>query len=527
MDTPLRPLNGLASALRPWIFGSAAVIGLGFYFLISHAMYSWPLALFSLLVATGIILTAVRAKGLRNPWALGFLIPLLSACVSTSAYSSDAIKAIGFFTITLSLAALAYWLVAPSIDWRKGVPVWNIWLFLQSALPFRRYQALFSGNGEPNTKKVDAKLVIQIVMGLVVAFPVLILFFALFTDGDQFFQQTLGNWFNFDFVTDDIVRLVFSLLTTVFASAFFWNIARRSRDEATVKEPRAAFQEIVATRSFLTAIAALFVIFAGFQLYYLFQGSSYILAQGKTYADYAVSGYIQLCLAAGFAFVILLAVYHLTQMKDRWVRITSITIAITSFISTISAGKRLWLYVDAYGLTLSRLWGSQVLLAILLLLVLLIVAVSRRLNAHQVVTFGTIGVLGMLSISLLINQEALVARYNLARHIAHEGPELDLSYLVDDLSSDAVPTIASYLTRPDWREDHVSWGNGGFMRHLTNIPYSPSEQTYYEWQNQRTTRGEFPSIEPRYLPDDVDIRTLTLSDLRAKYVIGQLPQVSP
>lgn len=528
MDTS-RPLSELAQTLRSWIFGSAAVIGLGFHFLISHGPYGWPLALFAIFVASGTILVALKAKGVRNPWALAFLIPILSACISLSLYSSSAIKPIGFFTIAFNLAALAYWLTAPATDWKKGVPLWNSSLFLEAALPFRRFQALFSGNGEPTTKKLNSKTITQIVVGLIVAVPVLILFFALFTDGDQFFKQTLGNWFTFHFVTDDIVRITFDVLITIFACAFFWNVVRRSHDETIKKEPRAPFEELVATRSFLTAISVLFVIFAGFQLYYLFQGSSYILAQGKTYADYAVSGYVQLCLAAGFAFVLLLAIYHLTQMKDRWVRITALVIAVTSFISTISAGKRLWLYVDAYGLTLARLWGAQLLFVILLLFILLVVSVRRNFNAHQVITFGTIGVLGLLSISLLINQEALVAEYNLSRHVAHKGPELDLSYLVDKLSSDAIPTIAAYLARPDWREDHVSWKNGGFTRHLTNTPYTPREQTYFKWQSMsnKLYSSNNDRYQNRFLSEDIDPRLLTLSDLRAKYIIAQLPKVSP
>ncbi len=503
MDTPSsRSFPELARSIRPWAFGAAIVIALGFHFFFSHAVVGWPLAIFAILIAAGTILITQECEGLRNRWALWFLVPLLAACFSTTLYSSDVVKGVSLFTVAGSLAALAYWLTAPPVKWREGVHLWKTNVFLEAALPFRRYQLLFTETNEG--RRINSKLILQIAIGLLIAGPVLLIFLSLFLEGDRYFNDVMSSWFTFDFMTVNVVRVFFDLLVAFFASAFFWGIARRSREEAVAREPKTPFQEIVATRSFLTAIATLFVVFAGFQVFYLFQGASYLLAQGHTYAEYAVSGYAQLCFAAAFAFLILLVIYRLTNFEDRWVRITGQIIAVTSIISTISAGKRLWLYVDAYSLTLSRSWGMQFLVLVILLFALLIWSVTRRWNIHQLTTAGTALTLGLLSITLLVNHEAIVARYNLSRHMAHQGPELDMTYLVTGLSADAVPTILSFIHDPNWREGHMNW-----------ISHEPIE----DYWRRGGDYGQF-----RYLKPGTDPRQLSISDIQAKQLIEALPR---
>lgn len=511
MDTSTpRSLPELARLIRPWAFGAAMVVALGFHFFLSHGVMGWPLALFAIIVTGGIILITQEVQGLRNRWALLFLIPLLSACVSATLYSSDVIKGVAFFTIAGSLAALAYWLTAPPVKWREGIPLWKTNVFLEAALPFRQYQMLFTESG--GNRRINSKLLLQIGMGLIIAGPILLIFLALFLEGDRYFNEVVGNWITLDFLSENVVRLFFDVLVGFFAIGFFWTIARRSREEPVIKEPKTPFQEIIATRSFLCAISALFIVFAAFQLYYLFQGSTYLLAQGRTYADYAVSGYQQLCFAAAFAFLILLVIYRLTDMEDVWVRRTSQVIAITSMISTLSAGKRLWLYVDAYGLTLSRSWGMQFLVLIVLLFILLIVSIVRRWNVYQLTSAGSALALGLLSLTILFNQESFVTRYNVARYAETKGPALDVHYLVTQLSTDAIPALAEALQNPQWTNERTNYTY--YSESFGTRPSDTREQVYAYWKEIT-----LPHIK------DTEMRQLTLSDLQAERIIEALSSV--
>ncbi len=521
MDTSSpRSLPDLARSIRPWALGAAVAVALGFHFFLSHAPMGWSLGLFALIVTAGIIVITQQTRGLRNRWALWFLVPIFAACISATLYSSQVVQGVSFCLIAGSLAALAYWLTAPTVRLQDGISLWKPSVFIQSALPFRNYQLLFTdGNG---ARRLNTKLVFQIITGLLIAGPLLLIFLGLFTQGDRYFSEVLGNWLMLDNISDQVVRLFFDVIVVLFSVGFFWRVAQRSKEEAAPSKAPTPFEEIVSARTFLFAIATLFVMFACFQLFYLFQNASYLLAQGHTYAEYAVSGYQQLCIAAALAFLVLLIVYRLTGMHDRWIRYAGLTIAATSIISTLSAAKRLWLYVDAYGLTLSRSWGMLFLVLVILLFVLLIVCLAKRLNLLQLITSGSALTLGLLSFVLLFNHEAMVANYNLVRHAENKGPQLDLAYLVYELSPDAVPTIKNALSSSTWNSNRVnpielnysySGSNGFTGADLAEWnQFSARDRVFQYWK-----RTLLPDIKSR------DLRQLTVSSIQAERAIESIP----
>lgn len=129
------------------------------------------------------------------------------------------------------------------------------------------------------------------------------------------------------------------------------------------------------------------------------------------------------------------------QPKVHWILGASMVLGIAAdgLLRAMPFGinARLYLYVDAYGLTQSRLYAAAVLVWLAVVFVFLAAKIAfvrwRCFTGTYVYSF--LAVLLLLNVA---NPDGLIARINLQRSAA--GRALDTVYL-QGLSTDAVPTI--------------------------------------------------------------------------------------
>ena len=176
-------------------------------------------------------------------------------------------------------------------------------------------------------------------------------------------------------------------------------------------------------------------------------GDRLIASAGLTPAEYARSGFFQLCWATGLLLAFLAAGAALADpdaarpagpcgasapryrcWRSGW--------------SSVSL-RRMALYDEAFGLTMLRLWvvGAAFWMGAVLLM-----TAARNLGAGPAGDWLVAGA-GLAAVVLVVvadvaDPEAFVVRHNLAR--AQAGAELDLAYLFE-LSDDAVPALADGL----------------------------------------------------------------------------------
>ncbi|MCU1369459.1 MAG: hypothetical protein JWO77_653, partial [Ilumatobacteraceae bacterium] len=195
----------------------------------------------------------------------------------------------------------------------------------------------------------------------------------------------------------------------------------------------------------LTVTAAVLGLFVISQLIALTSaGQRLVERSGLTPAEYARSGFFQLCWATGLILSLLAAIRALATPA---VRRSPAVRALGALVPVLALGlvavslRRMALYDDAFGLTMLRLWvlGAAAWMGVVLILVAVRnagVGVRREWVLAASATAGLVLVLA----ADVANPEALVARHNLAR--ADRGAELDLAYL-SGLSDDAVPVVAA------------------------------------------------------------------------------------
>ncbi|HET9443980.1 MAG TPA: DUF4173 domain-containing protein [Acidimicrobiales bacterium] len=197
----------------------------------------------------------------------------------------------------------------------------------------------------------------------------------------------------------------------------------------------------------ITVMAGLVAVFAAFALSQLAAavgGADYVRrTAGLSYADYARSGFFQLLAAAAVTLAVVLAVRASARLDTATHRLRFLVLGEAAVVLTLvvvgGAVRRLWLYEQAYGLTMLRL--TSLLFALWIGAVFVLVALSLagvgRSRAWLTPAALALALAGLLAVNAA-NPEAIVVRRNVERFAGSD--QLDAWYLAT-LSDDAVPAL--------------------------------------------------------------------------------------
>ncbi|MFN8612574.1 MAG: DUF4173 domain-containing protein [Vulcanimicrobiota bacterium] len=286
--------------------------------------------------------------------------------------------------------------------------------------------------------------------GLTMAVPLLLLFGLLLMQADPAFEGFLTHWMG-DWQSS-LLRFLRCILWTWLAAAVW--LQAQSRPAARPQDQPGAGDAASWTVALHTT-NLLFLSFLACQARYLFAGRA---PAGMSLAEYARHGFFEL-------FMVTLLVIGLTVWVQGSVfqaenpgpcRLASQLMLLLTFGLVASSTQRMALYVQNFGLTLTRAYVLATLVGITATLVLCCWALGYGRGPGWL--RSRLLLLGMLSLTGvgLTNVEAWVARVNLAR------PEVDLDYLrglssdiAPALAADQAPLLEAILRRQqkrDWRE---------------------------------------------------------------------------
>lgn len=281
-------------------------------------------------------------------------------------------------------------------------------------------------------------------VGLILAVPVVVVFGGLLRSADPGFAALTDRWV-LRGVSTTFSHIALIVTLSWLTAGFLHGIA--SRRPALFELPDAAALPQVGFLQIgipLGALGVMLSVFALVQAEYLFGGMATVLeTAGLTVAEYARRGFFELVTVATLVLVLLLgahAVLDPTRSAGvRRYRMLAASLLVLVAVVMVSAVVRMRLYVEHFGLTEDRLYGSVFMLWLAAVLAWFAFTVLRG-RARQ---FGYGAVLAgfatLISLSAL-NPHALIVRTNVGRAVA--GRELDAAYL-GRLSADAVPAIVA------------------------------------------------------------------------------------
>jgi hypothetical protein len=426
----------------PWGVGLLALVtAIAFNFLLYTHQFGFAFSLFVLVLIINVHVLLVLTKRFGNAWAYLFLLPVIASLVAQVLYASPMTRLMSSFMTFVCLTLWAYWVSAPKLTFRDVQTLIPRTIFIESYFPFPRLSSWLKG-----LVRERSSTSLNIVLGIILAIPAVIVIGALFLSADQLFYKVFTDTFSFSNSEEFMARMFWNGFIFIFIAASGWTIVTRLVEKRTSmqEESEVTPPNRILITTFLSILNGLFLAFIGFQIVYFFGGESVILKQGITYATYAREGFFQLLAVSAIIVLILVMLYRYTKIRSIETRILSAMIIGQTGIVIVSALKRMSFYISAYGLTLDRYWALFAMSIIAVMLTFAFVAILLRIRYQDVFKFSIVSVMCLWSAMLLVNSEGTIANYNIDRYLYGKTDEIDIYYLQKHLSADVTPVLVNF-----------------------------------------------------------------------------------
>ncbi len=298
----------------------------------------------------------------------------------------------------------------------------------------------------------------QVVKGIFITLPFLIIFILLLSSADLVFSRMLSNIFNFE-ISPTLTAKIFWTLTFAFIwlGTYFYileNASPRLHDRVPRIPITYRFGKIEAGILFgsLSALSLLFVII---QIKYLFAGQSAITDLGFTYAEYAHKGFGELIAVAVLTFGLIYGADKYIERSERghfgiFKSLSGVLIALVLIIMA-SAFLRLNIYEEAYSFTMQRILVQAFIVWLAAVFSWLFYKITVGLQDSSFFFGVIVSVLAFFFVFNCLNPDAFIARKNIEQ-FATVG-KLDTSY-ISMLSTDATPELIKLLDKTSLKDKY-------------------------------------------------------------------------
>lgn len=288
-------------------------------------------------------------------------------------------------------------------------------------------------------QKRGSKTANQVFLGVLLAFPALVIAGYLLLSADAVFSKLMADLFERLDIFEVFWHILIALVAAMLFYSFLYNASADPKELPQVEEKVRPRLPSITLNVALSLVLALYAVFAYIQFTYLTGLNG--LPAGLTYSQYARSGFGQLlwvCAINLGLFALCLGVGKPSKMLSALL----FGLLAASAVMLGSALTRLLLYVGAYGLTVARFFSLWLIAFLSFTLIVCAVKLVKK----------TVPLLRILASTLLlwylalnfVNVDGIIAQSVLGR-AASEGSlsQQDANY-VQELSSDANAVRGKY-----------------------------------------------------------------------------------
>lgn len=374
-------------------------------------------------------------------WLL--LIPIALLSLSFAVHTNGVLSVLNILMVPMLMVVSSILIEDPSLEWNKGSFIIEILrkgignVFNNLNKPF----VIIAKSIKSSMKIQVEESKKQVLIGVLIALPLLAVIIMLLSSADMVFGYYLSNIteiFKNIRLENFIPHVVIVAIITFYLFAYIWGFKNKEQNKGQAVEMPVVSWAPITVITVLIALNIVYLMFTLIQFSYLYGGGNMTLPAQFTYAEYARRGFFELAAVTFINFIIVLSCMKFMQKDNKALLKASnmlLTILIVFTLNMMySANFKLTLYENSYGYTFLRV---AVHLFVLLLFILCMVVAAGIWNRKIPVIKAIIVItVAMYTIINYINIDAFIARKNIERYNATG--KIDVNYLAS-LSYEALP----------------------------------------------------------------------------------------
>lgn len=287
------------------------------------------------------------------------------------------------------------------------------------------------------TKSKNKNLLFALI-GIGISIPLLIILIALLVSADAVFE----NLFNdiIEYIVDNFFEFIFKITISIPVALCIFSCLyctkERKLDNILTDETCCAKSERVKKIPVITSffviipVCIIYIIFFVAQLSYFTSALSGLLPDGYSYSEYARRGFFELCGISVINLILIAVISIFGNGKNKKINsVFSISLSLMSLAMVAISVSKMLLYIDAYGMTLPRIYTMWFLAFLTIVFILIIL--KQFINKIGVF----ICVCGLASVMLVgciySNPDGMIAKYNVNAYLTGKIDEIDIDALYE------------------------------------------------------------------------------------------------
>lgn len=376
-----------------------------------------------------------------------YMISMMLLAVSTFCTDDGRIHMLNKTGIFLLLISLLLNQMYDTTSWKLGKYLGSIVILIFGSIG-ELYRPFTDGSRyrKKHMKGMAGKIFYGIV-GAAIACPLLLIVFVLLASADAVFWNMTSGFFE-NLKIGNIVQITFMVLLMFLAAYCLVSFYCKKSIKQEVTDKRRGEPILAITVTGL--LSALYLLFSGIQIIYLFLGQMQ-LPEGYTYAAYAREGFFQLLAVSILNLIIVLAGLNYFR-ESKVLKLILTVMSLCTFIMIASSALRMIIYIKYYYLTFLRILVLWTLAVLFLLFTGVIIGIFRErfpLFRYSM----TVVTLCYLLLSFA-HPDYWIARVNVSniesaaqdgRNRFFEGEYYNDYYYLSYLCADAAPVLIPFL----------------------------------------------------------------------------------
>lgn len=323
-----------------------------------------------------------------------------------------------------------------STDERSIFDIFRFWF----KLPFKKVGITLSSLFAPKENKKSAGLGI-IFAGIFSAVPLAMIVFALLASSDAAFEAFIEKIIFTDSISEVISSIIFGTGFFILFFSVIFSLAKKDAKAEPSKKSNGSLPSKAVT-AFLSVISFVYILYMVSQITYFFNAFWGILPENFNYSNYARRGFFEMCIICFINLSIIVVTLSTVKKNDKdsvpsSVKAVSTFIAAFSFLLTVTAISKMFMYMDEHGLTRKRIITSVFMIVMLIVLIVTVLKIFLKKLPSVKIIITAIAVVGL--VVCFTDIDTTVAKYNTEKYLSGE-ITTDAGYMYE-LSDSAVPYI--------------------------------------------------------------------------------------